>query len=416
MEDKFENNKDLEEYNNYMNNQYMYNLPYNKPYYNIESESQMNKISTMDDMLYYDLYSNNNNITKNYHLKNNLKFKDKDEDEFIDKYYNYKTKENNYQRSNNYSLDEDKKRLREEEKQKKLQYQQILDEQVREKRLREELEKERKQREDLFYEEKYRLEREEILKEEEKMKKTNLNNQNINQNLNLENDFEQKEDEFIPENINNNNNNNLYNNIYPQISSNNINIAPPTIENLVSTSTQIPFINLNRLNSQGYQTQNSYYSNYKINQYMTQNEQFYPPPQQKIKNSSSDIPINNFQMPYNQNKLMVSSMNIDNPSQSNQFRNNLQFNQNMNEFINIGKMMEIFFNEQNKIIEGYKETIKQLKLERDEAYIKSKANEEKLMALQNLQKCQTKYIKNYQFKEEYNQNMDNFLSTIQKDE
>ena len=41
--------------------------------------------------------------------------------------------------------------------------------------------------------------------------------------------------------------------------------------------------------------------------------------------------------------------------------------------------MEKFFNEQNKIIEIYKETIRQLKNERDEALIKNKANEEKLL-------------------------------------
>ena len=52
--------------------------------------------------------------------------------------------------------------------------------------------------------------------------------------------------------------------------------------------------------------------------------------------------------------------------------------------------MEKFFNEQNKIIESYKETIRQLKNERDEALIKNKDNEEKLLALQNLQKIKKK--------------------------
>ena len=43
--------------------------------------------------------------------------------------------------------------------------------------------------------------------------------------------------------------------------------------------------------------------------------------------------------------------------------------------------MEIFFQEQEKIVESYKETIERLKTERDEAIYKNKANEEKILAL-----------------------------------
>ena len=99
--------------------------------------------------------------------------------------------------------------------------------------------------------------------------------------------------------------------------------------------------------------------------------------------------------------MMTSSPNIinNNLSQSNYFGNSnnninivtnmsnidinrIPFNnsQNVNELVNINinnqnlisKMMEIFLKEQNKIIESYKETIRQLKNERDEALIKIK--------------------------------------------
>ena len=75
--------------------------------------------------------------------------------------------------------------------------------------------------------------------------------------------------------------------------------------------------------------------------------------------------------------------------------------------------------EQNKIIESYKETIKQLKNERDAALIKNKANEEKLMALQNIQNLKKKISEKYDyypFKDDYKEDLDNFLNTIQKDE
>jgi hypothetical protein len=102
-------------------------------------------------------------------------------------------------------------------------------------------------------------------------------------------------------------------------------------------------------------------------------------------------------------------------------------NQNVNELVNINinnqnvisKMMEIFLKEQNKIIESYKETIRQLKNERDEALIKNRANEGKLLALQNIQNFQKKISEKYDycpFKDDYKEDLDNFLNTIQKNE
>lgn len=447
-------------------------IPINDYYQNYDYNNEIkNNISPMDLMM-YDIYKNGN-INKDILLNNkseHLKYmnSNKFNDDYInnDK-YNYIINRNNnninnkYYKNNN-TLDEDKKRLREEERQKKLQYQQMLDEQIREKRIRDEQEKEKRLQEELFYEEKYRLEQQQQqlnLYQNEREIKNMLNKESIDnplynnnyhfrqnnmQTLNYEDNVEQKGEEFEQEydpnlmvdlSQNVNENNQIYNNIYSQLYMNNQNPTPPTIENLVSTSAQMPNLNINRVNSQGFRTQNYYYpqqsSNYflsqKMNPYMTQNNNYDYPPKNNL-DIQKNISSSPYQMQLNTNRMMNSSPNIINASQSNQFgNNNINFNgnnsQNMNEIYNmnisnqnyIGKMMELFFNEQNKIIESYKETIRQLKNERDEALIKNKANEEKLKALKNLQKFQKKYDK-MPFKNEFNQDLDNFLSTIQKDE
>ncbi len=82
--------------------------------------------------------------------------------------------------------------------------------------------------------------------------------------------------------------------------------------------------------------------------------------------------------------------------------------------------MEIFFNEQKKILDSYKETIEKLKTERDEAIYKNKANEEKILALQRMQSDQETLEKNlgyFPFKNNYQQNMEKTLDSImQKNE
>ena len=406
---------------------------------------------------YYDL---------NLHLKksnNNLK----------NSYYNNNDyNEDSYYRqikNNNYFIDEDKKRLREEERKKKLKYQMMLDEQVKEKRIREKMEREKRELEDLLYEEKFRLEQKQINEyrnERERGIKNILQKESIDNPLNNENYHYilKRNIPDINEELNSQkmmmdfNNNNI---IYEQQT------TPPSIENLVLTSNQNnPNLDINRINQQGYyKTQNYYYPNNKINAqlqqnyfisenlnpYKTQNKPFNH--QQKKQNSLSEVPTNlsvspiNYQNPININRMMTSSPNIiNNLSQSNYFgnsNNNINIvtnmsnidinsipfnnNQNINELGNmninnqnvISKMMEIFFKEQNKIIESYKETIRQLKNERDEALIKNKANEEKLIALQNIQNFQKKISEKYNyfpFKDYYKEDLDNFLNTIQKNE
>ena len=235
------------------------------------------------------------------------------------------------------------------------------------------------------------------------------------------------------------------------------------IEHLVSTSSQLPpqFLNPqhNHLQPQ-YKTQNNYYPsnrnfqnqsqncfqnlnsgniNYPpqsqppqadLSPYLTQ-RQYYDYRQKLHRNPSSELGSNtnisinpsnyptSYQIPFN-NNLMNSSPNPVN------FNNN---SQNVNELLNMninnqnnyfGKIMEIFFHEQEKIIESYKETIEKLKSERDEAIYKNKANEEKILALQKMQNDQEILEKNlgyYPLKNNYQQNMEKTLDSImQKNE
>ena len=239
---------------------------------------------------------------------------------------------------------------------------------------------------------------------------------------------------------------------YPDIdsqqnSNSNPNLIQPQIpiEHLVSTSTQIPnqFLtpaNQNNYLFPAYKTQNNYYPssrqskninlNYNqniqnpsqdINQYLTQRQynEYHPPKlQQPISsdlgsNTNISISPSNFptcyQMPFN-NNLMNSSPNVN-------FNNNSQnvnelFNMNMNNMNNINnqnyfKIIEMFFHEQEKIMESYKETIEKLKNERDEALYRNRANEQKILALEKMQKDKELLEKNlgyFPFKNGYQQN------------
>ena len=225
------------------------------------------------------------------------------------------------------------------------------------------------------------------------------------------------------------------------------------IEHLVSTSSQINSKLLNPLNPKHpqYKTQNNYYPSNRHNPNQTQNffqnsnNINYPlPPKADLSpymtqrqyydyreklhrvpsdlGSNTNISINHsnfptcYQIPFN-NNLINSSPNPVN------FNNN---SQNVNEFLNMnsqnyfGKIMEIFFNEQKKILDSYKETIEKLKTERDEAIYRNKANEEKILALQKMQNDQEILEKNlgyYPLKNNYQQNMEKTLDSImQKNE
>ena len=291
---------------------------------------------------YYDLNlllkKSNNNLNKNYY--NNKVYNE-------DIYYR-KIKKNNY------FIDEDKERLREEEREKKLRYQMMLDEQVREKRIREKMEREKREKEDLLYDAKFRLDQKQIneYRNEREIKNllqkesvdNPLNNLNYhyilkrnNSDISEEHDSQKKKIDF--------NNNNI---IYEQ------HTTPPTIENLVLTSNQNPNLNINRINLQGYyKTQNYYYPNKNnehlqpnyfisenLNPYMTQSKPFGH--QQKIQNSLSEVPTNLSVVPINyQNNInrMISSsspsITNNNLSQSNYFGTN---NNNINIVTNMSNI------------------------------------------------------------------------------
>ena len=247
----------------------------------------------------------------------------------------------------------------------------------------------------------------------------------------------------------------------PMFQNQNSNQNQIPIEHLVSTSFQIPaqYLNLQQNHPQ-YKTQNNYYPSNRNFQNQSQNffqnlnninypqqSQLSQPPladlspymtqrqyydyRQRLHRVPSDLGSNtnisinpsnypsSYQIPFN-NNLINSSPNPAN------FNNN---SQNVNELLNMninnqnnyfGKIMEIFFHEQEKIIESYKETIEKLKSERDEAIYKNKANEEKILALQKMQKDQEILKKNLgylPFKNNYNQNMEKTLDSImQKNE
>ena len=166
-----------------------------------------------------------------------------------------------------------------------------------------------------------------------------------------------------------------------------------------------------------------------INPYLTQRQYNEYHPQPKLQRASSDLGLNTnisispsnfptcYQMPFN-NNLMNSSPNVN-------FNNN---SQNVNELLNMninnqnyfGKIIEMFFHEQEKILESYKETIEKLKNERDEAIYRNKASEEKLLALQKMQNDQELLEKNlgyFPLKNGYQQNMERTLDSImQKNE
>ena len=458
----------------------------------------------------------NNNIQNNINIRNNLVDNNNINNNLNDNKFITPSKPNTKNISNinsfiNSSIEREKE-AKEEKKKKQLEYQRMLDEQIKEKKLRQKLEKEKRMKEDLLFEEKLKLENEkyqqEINKAKNKIKNNNNifsgeekninpissknfilnNNNNIINNLNQEKDIEEniaqnriinngvrrvKSQPYLEE-INNNNifeiNKNQKYKIQPPYinvegAESQENFIPNSdqnlhqqqqipIEHLVSTSSQIPtqFLNQNQNHPQ-YKTQNNYYPANRNFQNQSQNifqnvnyQQQSQPPQadlspymtqrqyydyrQKMHKMPSDLSSNtnvsitpsnfptSYQIPFN-NNLMNSSPNPVNFNNNSQNINEL-FNMNINNQNYFGKIMEIFFHEQEKILENYKETIEKLKNERDEAIFKNKASEEKILALQKMQKDQEILEKNlgyFPFKNSYQQNMERTLdSIIQKNE
>ena len=512
---------------------------------NYDYQSPLKEISPIDPLLFKnEIFSNNNKSNNNQNInpmynddinKNISNNTDKRKmivdninNNMIDNKFITPSKPNNKNISNinsfiNSSIEREKE-AKEEKKKKQLEYQRMLDEQIKEKKLREKKEKEKRLQEELKFEEKLKLENEKYQQEINKIQKNNkyknksnlfsdeeqkeninpLSSKNLEIDNNKMNNNKLKNEKEIEDNtqnelINNGmrrnksqpyfekmNNNNIFlinknqkyqmniplymggedsespDNLIFQNHDSNRNIPQQQIpiEHLVSASSQIPpqFLNPQQNNPQ-YKTQNNYYPsnrnfqnqsqnilqnlnniNYPSGQsqppqadlspYMTQ-RQYYDYRQKLYRIPSSDLGSNtnisinpsnyptSYQIPFN-NNLTNSSPNPVN------FNNN---SQNVNELLNMninnqnnyfGKIMEIFFHEQEKIIESYKETIEKLKNERDEAIYKNRANEEKIIALQKMQNDQEILKKNlgyFPFNNNYQQNMEKTLdSIIQKNE
>ena len=512
---------------------------------NYDYQSPLKEISPIDPLLFKnEIFSNNNKSNNNQNINpiynddinknisnNTNKRKiiiDNINNNMIDNKFITPSKPNNKNISNinsfiNSSIEREKE-AKEEKKKKQLEYQRMLDEQIKEKKLREKKEKEKRLQEELKFEEKLKLENEKYQQEINKIQKNNkyknksnlfsdeeqkeninpLSSKNLEIDNNKMNNNKLKNEKEIEDNtqnelINNGmrrnksqpyfekmNNNNIFqinknqkyqmniplymggedsespDNLIFQNHDSNRNIPQQQIpiEHLVSASSQIPpqFLNPQQNHPQ-YKTQNNYYPsnrnfqnqsqnilqnlnniNYPSGQsqppqadlspYMTQ-RQYYDYRQKLYRIPSSDLGSNtnisinpsnyptSYQIPFN-NNLTNSSPNPVN------FNNN---SQNVNELLNMninnqnnyfGKIMEIFFHEQEKIIESYKETIEKLKNERDEAIYKNKANEEKIIALQKMQNDQEILKKNlgyFPFNNNYQQNMEKTLdSIIQKNE
>ena len=139
-------------------------------------------------------------------------------------------------------------------------------------------------------------------------------------------------------------------------------------------------------------------------------------------NSSSNVITSNNQIA---NNIINNSQNFGyNNRRFYETNNNWNINnKNVSDLLNLNissqnyfkKIMEIFLNGQNKIIENYKLTIQKLKSERDNAIFQNKANEEKLQALNKIKNDQeklTKYLGYYPFKNEYKTNLEKTLDSI----
>ena len=503
------------------NDQLFRNYDYNTP---------LKEITPIEPLIFKDDFFPRNNIFKNIYNYNprfnkktnrNIPFNENNKNNLIDQMNDENNtnkfitplKRNNKNNSNINSSFERDNALKEERKRKQLEYQKMLDEQIKEKKLRLIKEKEEERlKDELFFEQKMKLENE---KYKQKNKNMNENKNYINlfsgelqikpqipqtcKNLSLERNIINKKEDKIGKNIQNKfirntlkkaksqkyleimnkdtyfQNQNLkhirnipnlgegetdiqenfvsknksLNKIFPQ--------QQIPVEYLISESSQIPIQLLysNNQNNIQYKDQNNYYSLNRQNQILSQNNlqivnnMNYLQSQQ----TQQDLSLNNIQRQYyddngqkfnrisdlNSNpNISITPSNFSSsygiPLKINQINSNLNpanfnnNNQNAKEILNmninnqnyIEKIMEIFFHEQEKIVEGYKETIKKLKNERDEAIYRNRANEEKILALQKLQNDQEYLKKNlgyFPLKNNYQENMEKTLDSImQKNE
>lgn len=332
--------------------------------------------------------------------------------------------------SNNYSNDytKEKERQKEIQRKKQLEYQEILKQQMEEKQRRKKLEKEQQMKEDLLYEQKY-------------LNYLKSNNDPHTDNSRFENNKSNPKVNPIVNSTNNNNYNIALskNEIYQELCQ-----SHPGIENILSR------LNINKSNGNiepQYQPNNEPHYDTNINQQIPMeqyesnpNPNYYAP----MTNQNEIAPnysYGNIQMP----NVALSTPNVNLRQLNNPFNNNLSGHnfcvpktpipniirppmtpqpgmvnvpQGQNNFQYppiLEKMLEFFFQEQVKIIKDYKETIEQLKNERDQAMYLNKANEEKIQVLERLRRDQDK-IENQigfsPFDPKYKKNLENTLTSM----
>ena len=328
---------------------------------------------------------------------------------------------------NNYSNDymREKEREKELQRKKQLEYQEELNRQLEEKKRRKELEKQKKMQEDMIYEQKYM----EYIKSKENEQKMNL----------------QQSRPFTTENVN------RINMPIPttNYNSNNINTSKEELmKELYQSHPGIERI-LNKINN------NAQYNEPPIEQ-MNQPQIQEQPPQYENNNyyspitNQNDMVSNYSYSNINMPNVALSTPNINMRQLNNPFNNNLSghnfcqpkpmtsmtpqmnlmqqqpqmdvSNPNMLHNINsqlypniIEKMLDFFFQEQVKIMKEYKETIEQLKSERDEAIYMNKANEEKIQVLEKIRRDQDKFehqIGFSPFDQKYKKNLENTINSM----
>lgn len=313
---------------------------------------------------------------------------------------NLKGKEIDCMASPYQGLNESVERERKIERKKKLEYQQYLNQQIEEKKIRKQKEKEEQRMEEIMFEQKFF--------QEKAVVNNNKNNENKNaiiddSNNGITNTNQITEELFLehPKLKQIMERHQLTALIHEPNSNKNTNFLQQSNNQPLIIHQQQP---LNDIGTA--QIMNSY-------QQMTNltNNIQHPPfnNQQNFSNGTTiSTPIMNINQPcnnvsdhqlYTSNNNLLITNNRDNFSQIpiSQSLNNIQRNHNINYPPILEKMLDYFFQEQVQIIKDYKETIEQLKNERDQALYLNKANDKRIQALERLKSDQVKFTTNYGF-------------------
>lgn len=318
----------------------------------------------------------------------------------------------------NYSYKYDQKAEREREKEiirkKQLEYQNFLNQQIEEKKQRLREEKERKIKEDLIYEQKYK----EAFEREQEMY-ANRNFQDMNNMQNPQTNNKEIMQELINSHPGLEKILKKYQGISPQQNmSLNMNSGYQNTNNTLRQSNNeiyrtntSPQINDNYYQNQDIYRVNTPQPNAVSNTFQNQNEIYRAnTPQQEYYN-------NNY---ISQSQMPRTSQNFTNGFDTQMYQQVPGQMQSQNQQYGtyppiLEKMLDFFFQEQVKIINDYKKTIEELRNERDQAIYLNKANEEKLQAMERLQRDQDKLVNQIgftPFDQKYKSRIENTLNSL----